>query len=136
MEKTTLIISAMIVLIVILLIMNYVKTNQIYALEERDPTEQMEGNINSTKDKLTLYYTDWCGISTRFRPTWDTLAKNTGLNVSMEVIDCVKNDQVCKLNAIRGYPTIILHKNNGQNIIYNGSRTLIDLENFVKKNSP
>ena len=130
MDKTTLIIGAIIIILIILIIMNYKKINRI---NPQESLEQMQAESH-IGDKLVLYYAEWCGISRGFKPTWDAFVKKNGHVMKMEIVDCVKDNQICKVNNIAGYPTIILHKRDGKNVQYNGQRTIDGLEAFCTQN--
>lgn len=84
--------------------------------------------------KFVLYYAEWCGHSQTMLEIWKdfvTQAKeNSNLsNLTLEKIDCDKNDDVCKEKKINGYPTMILHKDDGESIEYDSSR---DVEALIK----
>jgi hypothetical protein len=91
----------------------------------------------STKPILTLYYTDWCGYSKMFMAEWDKI-KNSELSniVNFEQYECDKNSQKCKENNIHGYPSLILHKNDGSKLQFpdNKQRNLDGITSFVKSN--
>jgi len=84
--------------------------------------------------KLGVYYTDWCGCSKQFLKQLesglsDELKKN---EVSVVLVDCEKNKDVCNAMGIEGFPSLILHTSKG-NRIYNGSRDNNSILNFVKQ---
>jgi thioredoxin-like negative regulator of GroEL len=79
---------------------------------------------------LILYYTEWCGHSQRFLPTWQELEKKYGNKMQLKKIDCDKE----KCEGVAGFPTIILFKDNKQ-IEYNGGdRSMDSLEKFINAN--
>jgi len=62
---------------------------------------------------------------------WDKFSSNASiLNISTSKINCAEN----KCENIPGYPTVVLHKKDGHNIMFEGSRTIKNLEEFVKSN--
>lgn len=87
----------------------------------------IEKFANSTPT-LKLYYTNWCGWSKKFLPTWDELTKNVK-DVAFEKIDCEKQ----KCENVPGFPFIVLEKN-GKKINYNGNRTYDDVLKFLTSN--
>lgn len=91
-------------------------------------------NQNNNGDKLTLYYTEWCGASQQFKPIWDQFCNQNKTGVQTITIDCDKNSGICQQQSIRGYPTVLLHKQNGQNIEFMHQRTVDNLNNFVNQN--
>lgn len=137
-DKTTILICVLFIIVVILLILNIQKANQLYVQSPSTTTpvmvkdvsglivpvttptvpqvEKFAGsNSNSNQPKLTLYYTEWCGYSQAILPEWQKLidnikSKNIFKNVVLEKIDCDKNkDQMC--GKIPGFPTIVLDVN-------------------------
>lgn len=131
MDIGTLIIVIIIIIIIILLITNYVKLNQINA----EPFTKNNYDLNSNnKNKLVMYYTDWCGISQQFKPIWERFCKETRTGVNTIAINCEKNEDKCKSMGIRGYPTVILHKANGENVEFLAPRTVENLEKFINNN--
>ena len=154
MDKTQTIFVIVTIIFVILLLIIYWKVNQIYALlqtyskqaelfcnsktkqqtQER-PSEQIKFSSPNNKNKLILYYADWCGYSKQFKPIWDQFTKNTKLDINTEIVNCDTNKDLCETVNIRGFPTIILHKKDGKKIEYSGNRTIEDLEKFVGQNS-
>lgn len=88
----------------------------------------------SKNPTLGVYYTNWCGYSKRFLNELDNGLKNKlESSVSVKLVDCEKNPDECKRLNVRGYPTVILHKNN-EDILYNGNRSEDDLINFINNN--
>lgn len=114
-------------------------------------TKQNKNNADSNKEnfvmqpdkkrkyKLTLYYTNWCGYSRQFLPEWDKFkdyVDNLNLNdtIIIEKIDCDSNKDMCK--AISGYPTVILEKDDGSQIIMKSHpRTKEGIIKFIEDNN-
>lgn len=105
-NPTYILIGIMIVIIIILLIMNYPKSNQIYAQYSNESFAS--SNSEAHKLKLVLYYTNWCGYSKMLLPHWNKLKEKLNGNPSVEVeeIDCEKNKDSCR--HVPGYPTVLL----------------------------
>ena len=93
---------------------------------------QMDPNGPSVK--VTNYYAPWCGHSRNLLPTWEevenTYARHSRIQV--DKIDCEKNPEAAKENEIRGFPTIILYKDNDK-IVYQGKRDLESIKAFIGK---
>lgn len=123
------IIPIMIILIVILLVNNRRDTKQVPTQEER------EKQYNKNKDKIILYYTDWCGISRNFMPLWNQFSESIKGTLNIEKINCEQYPNICKIMNVSGYPTIKLHKPDGRTITFNKARSLENLSNFVKSNT-
>jgi protein disulfide-isomerase A1 len=84
-----------------------------------DDTNRSTNDDNMEKPKLVLYYTDWCGYSRIFLPEWEKI-KNSDINklVTFDQYECDKNSEKCRENNINGYPSILLHKQNGIKISF------------------
>jgi hypothetical protein len=64
-------------------------------------------------------------------PTWDLLnSKSIRMGVNMRKVNC--KDEKC--DEIQMIPTIILHKRDGSQVVYDGKRNEQDLEEFIKIN--
>jgi len=91
--------------------------------------------LNKKVPSLILFYAEWCGHCKSLLPVWDLLIKNNNTDV-IDVVkcSCVKNKDVCnKMDAIRGYPTILLYlPTSNKYIPYEGNRNYEDIVEFVK----
>jgi thiol-disulfide isomerase/thioredoxin len=142
--------------IIILLIMNYQKSNQINALKVSlnsikepmgscgKPTDMPSPSSdkllsnqvipNSNAATLYLFYTNWCGHSLRFLPIWDQFgAGNSFPGLNIQKVDCEKSDLCNKFN-VKGFPMVKLVKVDGSVTDFNGPRTIDGLNSFVSKN--
>lgn len=110
--------------LVLILILLYCKTR----------SENFGGSSNSAQNnyKLVLYYTNWCGWSQKFLPTWDELKKQVK-NVDFVDIDCENNKDQCQ--NIPGFPYLVLENVSSNKIQYKGDRTIEDLKKFLEKNT-
>lgn len=90
---------------------------------------------NST-ETLKLFYVDWCGHCTKFKPIFDgdikDLVKSLKIHVKLETIDCDKNPEVASKYNVSSFPTLILEVNN-KRIKYNGQREPENIINFIKE---
>lgn len=95
------------------------------------PSKQSEQeNFAPTKSgTITLYYSPSCPHCHSFMPIWNKFAAKC--KIKSQKIDCSKNKCI---DAVRGYPTVILQKANGDVITFNGQRTIDELESFVDNN--
>lgn len=85
------------------------------------------------KAKVILYYANWCGLCTTFKPIWDDLKESQMQKQDIEFHDVeasVIDDETAK-NLV-GYPTIIVLCNNTQSE-YKGPRTKDSLLEYVTK---
>lgn len=104
--------------------------------EKRDENK----NILNNKNRLCLYYAEWCGYSRQFLPVWAKLKSSilsTKLKNKVDVFEfeCDNDKEICQKNRniIQGYPTVILHKLDGKNIPYEGKREVEAIINFIEK---
>ena len=136
------IIILLIIIVIVLLITNFIKLNQFSALQmdtyvdiksDNKSNNKSDNKSDNKADKLAMYYTNWCGISQQFKPIWDKFCQETKTGIDTVSINC-ENNNICRNFGIKGYPTVILHKVNGDNIEFTQNRTVQDLENFVNNN--
>jgi thiol-disulfide isomerase/thioredoxin len=131
-------INLLIILILISLFVYFVYKN-IYKNQENLNSDEEQKKIEITKPAsdnfLGVYYTEWCGYSRDFLQQLESglqkKIENEGISVNL--VDCDKNKEMCQKLQIEGFPTVLLHKND-KIIQYNGNRTDDDLINFVKSN--
>lgn len=146
MDRETIIIGILILIIIILLIISFVNldnysynTSTSYnTIPMESETEHLIQNIHNKdrdirKHKLCLYHTTWCGACTRFKPTWENFISQNKTDIQIESVDCDINKDKCK--SILGYPTIILHKKDGIDIVFNGNQTVEAINQFIKNNN-
>ena len=107
----------------------------------RTITEKNNRENFTQKNKLCLYYTEWCGYSQQFLPEWKKLKSeilSSELKNKIDIFEynCETDKDTCMSANVRGYPTVILHKlENGEfkNIQYNGPRETQEIIKFVEK---
>lgn len=135
-DKNYILIGTLFIFIIILLFLNYQKSNKIYAQQVRQSikNEPFINNDSRNSNELVLYYTEWCGWSKKFLPEWNELESSNEIkNVTLRKVECEKNpDNKCK--SIEGFPTIILYKS-GKEIEFNSHpRTKDGVLAFLKEN--
>lgn len=84
------------------------------------------------------FYAPWCGHCQKLQPTWEQLATDTQASKSGIVVakvDCTspENKQICIDQQVEGYPTLFLYKNGKRQTEYEGSRSLPELQSYIKK---
>nr|XP_017016014.2 thioredoxin domain-containing protein 5 homolog isoform X2 [Drosophila takahashii] len=84
------------------------------------------------------FYAPWCGHCQKLQPTWEQLATETHQaqsGVRIAKVDCTapENKQVCIDQQVEGYPTLFLYKNGQRQNEYEGSRSLPELQAYLKK---
>ena len=77
--------------------------------------EKFSNAINS-RLKIFNFNTEWCGYSKKFQPIWNDFSDNVKDNMNIKAIDVkCDNDQnkdLCNKYNIKGFPTVIIVKNN------------------------
>jgi len=81
------------------------------------------------KTVLVEFYAPWCGHCKRLAPTWEELATKASFDVAK--VDCTVETEVCKVQGVRGYPTIKLFTN-GTPVDFQGPRTIDSFLKFVE----
>lgn len=79
----------------------------------------------------------WCGHCKSLAPVYDDLGKAMAKysdTLTIAKIDATANDVPPKYE-VRGFPTIVLVKNNGeQHVSYDGARDLKSMKKWLRKN--
>ena len=58
------------------------------------------------KKKVMLFYADWCGHCTKFKPVWENLKKDfDNKNIDYEEFEA-SNEEIMQKYNIEGFPTI------------------------------
>lgn len=93
--------------------------------------------INSGKDVLIEFYAPWCGHCKKLQPTYEQVAKELkdvdGIRIAQ--IDAADNDFNTKLFQVSGFPTIYFVPANGSPKVFEGSRSVMGILNFLKESS-
>ncbi|XP_017088141.2 thioredoxin domain-containing protein 5 homolog [Drosophila bipectinata] len=84
------------------------------------------------------FYAPWCGHCQKLQPTWEQLAtdaQQAQSDVKIAKVDCTapENKQICIDQQVEGYPTLFLYKNGKRQNEYEGSRSLPELQSYLKK---
>ncbi|GFS11878.1 thioredoxin/protein disulfide isomerase [Elysia marginata] len=99
-----------------------------------DLTEENFKSFLSSRLVFVKFFAPWCGHCKRLAPTWEELAgKVKNDEVTIAKVDCTQHKSVCDENQVRGYPTLKIFRNGEFVADYKGSRSLEDLQQFVKK---
>uniref|UniRef100_A0A6C0J4M4 Thioredoxin domain-containing protein n=1 Tax=viral metagenome TaxID=1070528 RepID=A0A6C0J4M4_9ZZZZ len=109
----------------------YLKYKNKYLSLQKNMLNQTGGNI---KTDLMLFKAEWCGHCKNFIPVWNTLKNNTSLNKKFNFItyDSEKDSKVVSKLNIRGYPTLLIKKNDTVTE-YNGARDFEYLNEYLNK---
>jgi thiol-disulfide isomerase/thioredoxin len=79
---------------------------------------------------LKLFYADWCGHCSEFKPIWFKL-KSKYPDIHFIEVDCTNNQP--SYQWLTGYPTIAIFENNNFIQIYKNNRSYDALRNFINE---
>jgi len=113
--------------IVLVLVLLYCRNRS----ETFESSDSLDQSGDQEKYKLILYYTNWCGWSQKFLPTWDKLQEQVK-DVEFVKIDCEKDKELCQ--NVPGFPFLILEKTSPKKVEYKGDRSIEDVLRFLEKN--
>ena len=66
------------------------------------------------KNKLVLYYANWCGACVNYKPEWNALKKILNKNgVKTKEYEETQNKQIMEKELINSYPTLKIHYGSG-----------------------
>lgn len=100
------------------------------------PKVLIDDNVKSP-NTLALYYASWCGACKRFKPSWEKFKNQNKKYINIVEYEDGTDKEMCRKMNITAYPTIILHKQNGQNIEFpdNLPHNEAGLNQFLQENS-
>jgi len=90
---------------------------------------------DSGKGTFVMFMAPWCGHCKALKPDWEKLAKKNKNNeaVTIGMVDCTQEEQLCGQNGVKGYPTIKYWKaGKTSSIDYQQGRDLGALSTFVE----
>lgn len=101
-----------------------------------------KNNVDNNMNKTALlrnYCASWCGATQQFLPIWDRFReelRKSRPDILTETVMCDQDGSTtCDKANIKGYPTVILYKNDGTTAQFDKSRTLLNLHEFVRLNT-
>ena len=72
---------------------------------------------NNGKPGMILFWAEWCGFCTKFKPTYEQLCKNIGpsfICTAIEHTELGKNPKISETLGVRGYPTLMFFDKSGK----------------------
>jgi thiol-disulfide isomerase/thioredoxin len=122
---------------------NYDKTQpqpvQLQPLVQVVSQNNSNNNNKVGGNKLILYYAMWCGYSKQFLPVWEKIKAEVNskqeLNVSCEQYECDEQREICNVEQIDGFPSMILVKSDGTKIPYKNQRSVEAVLSFLNTNN-
>lgn len=89
-------------------------------------------------DTFTMYYADWCPHCKAVKPQFSNFAAKGAIDIKGKpvFIKMVEEQQIDKSKnlPIDGYPTFLLEKADGSNVVYEGERNAEGWKAFIEKN--
>jgi len=98
-----------------------------------------EGFVNSEGvDTFALYYADWCPHCKTVKPEFKKLADKgsvqvNGKTIFVKMFEADTNPEDIQKAGVKGFPTMILHKADGNKVDYDGERNMDGWMAFLKK---
>jgi thiol-disulfide isomerase/thioredoxin len=126
-QNNTKVIIAIVAIIIILFIIY-----KFYFSKSNSIVSESYDNLNNDL-KIINFNTSWCGYSKQFQPVWDEFTnKMEGKPIQVVDMKCDEKEEMCAKFNVPGYPYVILFKHD-KPIVYDGDRTVNELEGFVNK---
>tara|TARA_Y100000591_G_C21784503_1_gene672990 strand:+ start:582 stop:995 length:414 start_codon:yes stop_codon:yes gene_type:complete len=95
------------------------------------PQYLIEG-FSDNNPTLVLFYADWCGHCKKMKSDWDKFEKKYSNNCKKIEEKNITQEHRTKYD-VKGYPTILLIKDDEVIETYNGPRNYEGFESFIKK---
>ncbi|KAG5462388.1 MAG: thioredoxin-like protein, partial [Olpidium bornovanus] len=105
--------------------------SDVVALTSKD----FDQTISQTSLILVEFYAPWCGYCKKLAPKYEVAA--TALksqNVTLAKVDCIAEDELCKVYDIRGFPTLKVFRD-GTPSEYKGTREADGIIAYMKRQS-
>ena len=85
------------------------------------------------KNIFVKFFAPWCGHCKRLAPTWEEIG-DADNGVTVAKVDVTEQNALAKRFGIKSLPTLILFKENGEEITYSGARNAEELVKFWNEN--
>jgi thiol-disulfide isomerase/thioredoxin len=121
--STETIVICVLLVVLLVLVVYYVRQNR-------------EGFQSEEKCTVYAFVADWCPHCKNAKPALDNLKNNAPSNVNVEVVkeDDSNAKDLMKKYAVRGFPTILLIKEDGTVVEFEQRVTEENLNDFVNNN--
>lgn len=122
--STETIVICVLLVVLLVLVVYYVRQNR-------------EGFQSAPKCTVYAFVADWCPHCQNAKPAITNLQNNTPNNVNVEVVNESDNNSrdLMEKYAVRGFPTILLVKEDGTVVEFEQRVTEENLNNFVNNNA-
>ncbi len=95
--------------------------------------ENFDDIVTNTQDPWFIkFYAPWCHHCLALAPTWANLARQLKGKLNIGEVNCEAEQKLCKIQRIRGYPTIALMRGS-ERIEYDGLRGIGDFLDYGEK---
>jgi len=90
-------------------------------------------------DTFTLYYAKWCPHCKSIAPVFKDFSNSGSVNVGgktvfLTMVEADEDADKMKGKPVKGFPTFLLEKANGQNVEFDGERTPQGWKSWLAKN--
>lgn len=90
-------------------------------------------------DTFTLYYADWCPHCKTVKPVFAEWGKNGSVNIDgktvfVSLVEADASPDKVSAAGVKGFPTMLLQKANGQKVEFDGERSAQGWESWLKQN--
>ncbi len=105
-------------------------------------SEGFADSSSSGVDTFTMFYADWCPHCKTVKPTFKNWGADKGsvqvngktVFVKMLEADAAGTKEKMNEAGVKGFPTFMLFKSNGQKVEFDGDRSPVGWESWLKKN--
>ena len=128
---------AIVIVVVIAVLAVYLFMEGGYTWIKKQLGLQQEGFQDSPRNILYIFYADWCGYCKRAKPDFEKVAshlksnKINGKEIEVKMVNGDNEPEVTKEFDVKGYPTVILVKDN-RKYTYEGSRTDSEMLSYLE----
>jgi thioredoxin-like negative regulator of GroEL len=84
-----------------------------------------------------MFYVDWCGYCKQAKPQFEPMIGTAKINnrpVKIVMVNADEQPQLAQQFGVRGFPTFVLTKSNGESINYDGQRLQPAFRAFLEEN--
>lgn len=84
-----------------------------------------------------MFYVDWCGYCKQAKPQFEPMLGTAKINnrpVQIVMVNADEQPQLAQQFGVRGFPTFVLTKSNGESVNYNGERLTPAFRAFLEQN--
>ena len=86
-----------------------------------------------------MYYADWCPHCKTIKPVFREYSKSGVVTINekqvfLSMVEVEQEPEKAKGKTIKGYPTLLLEKSNGETVEFDGERTPEGYAKFLEQN--